>query len=486
MALEEKRRSQHAAKYWASDPDEKYREFYNTIEDDFKKFTADIKLFGMLGGNRSSKTERGVFLDVAWLMGKEYFRDEPAWRYVKDLPIPDEGVNIWVVGLDFTVIKDVLWNEKLRAGTRKSGLLPALPSPLVERCSDGDYQVTVNVNGRRSTLTCKSAESGASKFQAASVDLLHIDEECDEGIFLEAYQRTADCGGKIILTLTPLADTASGASRPWVHGLYKEAQAGNKDYVFIKLNTLNNPYIPEREKERLQERWSGHPEEGARLYGDFVSRGGLVYDLWDRKTHVIKPFRLEREWKRIVSIDPAPTGITAAVWAAISPRNDVYVYRTYYASNKTISDHAKDILIQNGGDSIDMYIIDPFAGVQRNAETHKSIQDLYREHGVPVRLAPKAEDFGVEIMREYLQAAITPTARHPRMLVFNSCEPLIDEIEQYSWDIFSKGPNKGLNKGKPVKRKDHAINATQYMLSLRPKGRKGGGIVEYQPTNSYS
>lgn len=486
LAFEEKRKEQHAAKYWASEPDEKYQRFFDQIEDDFKKLTSDIKIYALLGGNRSSKTERGAFIAVAWLLGKEYFQDEPAWRYVRDLPIPDHGVNIWAVGLDFSVIRDVIWNEKLRRGHRHPGLLPFSESPLITRISDSEFQVQVDVNGRKSTLTCKSAEAGREKFQSASIDLLWLDEEVEEEIFDECFQRTVDCGGKIILTLTPLADVSSGVKTPWVHKLYKEWLQGRKDAVFIKLNTLDNPYIPEEEKERLKIKWAGHVEEGARLYGDFIQRQGLVYDNWSAEKHYIKPFRIEHDWKRIVSIDPAATGITAAVWAAISPRGDVYVYRVYYERNKPVSEHAKDILVRNGSDPIDIWLLDPFWGIQRNAETHKTGQMLYREHGIPVRLAPRAEDYGRDVMREYLEAALNPTSRHPKLYIFNTCPQLKEEIEGYTWATFGKGALRGLTKDKPVKRNDHAINATQYLLSLRPKGKRNGAATVHNPNNSYS
>lgn len=494
LAFEDKRKSQHAAKYWASDPDDKFRRFYDQIEDDFKKLTADIKIYGLLGGNRSSKTERGAFLAVAWLLGKAYFENEPSWRYVKDLPIPEHGCNIWAVGLDFNVIRDVIWSEKLRAGSRKGGLLPYREWPCITRCSDGDFQISVNVDGRKSILTCKSADSGKEKFQSASVDLLWIDEEVDAEVFDECYQRTIDCAGKIILTLTPLADIGSGAKKPWVHELYKKSliqwsePTNEKDTIFIKLNTLDNPYIPESEKIKLKEKWAGHPEEGARLYGDFIKRAGLVYDNWNRKIHLVKPFRLEHEWRRIASIDPAPTGVTAVVWAAVDPRGGIYVYRVYYERNKPISEHAADILVRNGNDPIDIWLIDPFFGVQRNAESHKSGQDLYRQSGIPVRLAPKAEDYGREIMREYLEAATNATSRNPKLYIVDSpsCRPLVDEIEGYTWDTFSKGPQRGQTKDKPVKRNDHAINALQYLLSLKPKGRRAVTGPVVNPYNSYS
>jgi phage terminase large subunit-like protein len=469
-ALEADRKEKHFAKYWASDTNPDYSNFFDAIESDFAKLTPDIKIFCLLGGNRSSKTERGAFLAVAWLLGKEYFRDEPSWRYVKNLPIPEHGVNIWCVGLDFSVIQDVIWREKLRTGHRHPGLLPKTPCPFITRISDSSFQVEVDVDGRRSTLTCKSADSGREKFQSASVDLAWIDEEVEEEVFDEIYQRTVDCGGKILVTLTPLTDIGSAVKTPWVYDLSRDVAAGTrKDAIFISLSTLDNPFIPEIEKEKLKEKWAGHPEEKARLYGSFIQRSGLVYPQWDPKIHFIKPFTLPREWRRIVSIDPAATGVTAAVWAAIHPNGNIILYREYYESNKIVSDHAKDMLVRNGGDPIDIWLIDPFWGSARNAENHKQGYQLYKEAGLPVRLAPRAEDFGRDKFAEYLSASLDKTSRHPKFFAFETLKNLGNEMQAYVWDVVSKGPSKGLNRGKPMKRGDHLINATQYLCSLNPR-----------------
>jgi phage terminase large subunit-like protein len=485
-ALEGKRREQHFAKYWSSDDDPNHSIFFQSIEDCFAKFTPDVKIFGLLGGNRSSKTERGAFIAVAYLMGKEYFRGEPAWRYVQHLPIPEHGCNIWAVGLDFSVIRDVIWNEKLRRGHQHPGLLPVPPCREITRISDSEFQVQVDVNGRKSTLTCKSAEAGREKMQSASIDLVWIDEECDVEVYDELYQRTVDCGGKILITLTPLSDIGSGASRPWVFELHREFRQGRKDVVFVQLSALDNPFIPEIEKQKLKEKWAGHPEERARLYGDFIKRSGLVYPMWDKSKHIIKKQTIPFEWRRIACIDPAAAGVTAVVWCAISPRNDVYLYRTYYERNKIVSDHAKDILLRTGSERIDVWLIDPFWGVARNAETHKQGYQLFKEAGIPVRLAPRAEDFGRDTMAEYLNATLDPTARHPKLYVMDGNPEFVDEIEQYQWDFVSKGPMKGLSKDKPRKLNDHAINALQYLLSTKPKGKLGSGVTNVGTNDSYT
>lgn len=480
-ALDQKRRRENFIKYWEPQPQQ---------EEHFKKFTRDIKIFGILGGNRSGKTEEGVFLDVAWALGKEYFRDEPVWEFVKDLPIPEPPNNIWIVGLDYSVLKNVIWWEKLRQGRNHPPFLPTDPG-VVLRVSDGDLQVHF-ANG--SIITGKSADSGREKFQSASVDLVHIDEECEAGIFDECYQRTADCAGKILLTLTPLVDIASGVKIPWVFDLREEMNQGRRDVCFVKLSVLDNPYVPEEEKTKLLDHWSGHPEEKARLYGDFIQRSGLVYNQWDAKVHLIKPRRLPREWRRFVSIDPAATGTTAALWCAVEPgTNNLYLYREYYQSNDIVSNHAKNILVRNGGDAIDIWLIDPKWGAQRNNETHKTGMQLYRDNGIPCRLAEVGEDYGMQASREYIAATLDPNARHPKVYAFEDLKNFKFEIEHYVWDFFSKGDQKGLSKDRPLKRNDHLCNAFQYLCAQKPRGRRHAGMPindedkrQFAQVNSYT
>jgi phage terminase large subunit-like protein len=462
-ALDDKRRKENYVKYWEAQPQQAPH---------FKEFTKELKIFGILGGNRSGKTEEGVFIDVAWALGKKYFEGEPAYEYVKDLPIPEPPNNIWIVGLDYGLLKNVIWSEKLRQGRGHPPLLPRDPD-IVKRVVDGEFQVYFT-NG--SIITGKSADAGRDKFQGASVDLVHIDEECEADVFDECYQRTADCAGKLLLTLTPLTDVASGVKTPWVFNLYEDMLRGQKDIKFVKLNVLKNPYVPEDEKVRLIEKWKGNFEESARLFGDFIQRSGLVYPLWKRSIHVIEPKPLPRQWRRIVSIDPAATGTTAAVWAAIEPgTDDLYLYKEYYESNKIVSEHAKDILVRNGSDPIDIWLIDPKWGSQRNAETHRTGQQLYRENGIPVRLADvNYDDYGLNASREYISATLDKSSRHPKVYVFNDLKKFQWEIERYVWDYYARGDQKGLSKDKPLKRNDHLINAFQYLCCLKPRGRKTG------------
>lgn len=453
----------------------------------FRGFNAKIKTYVVLGGNRSGKTEMGAACVVAWVLGKEYFKGEKAWEWVKDLPIPEPPNNVWIVGLDFPTLRDVIWREKLLQGRNHPALVPrdALEKPP----NNTDFQMFF-ANG--SVITGKSADSGREKFQSASVDLIWIDEEPEKAIYDECYQRTADCAGKLLVTLTPLVDIASGIREPWVYDLHDDMRKGTEDIAFAKLSVLDNPYVPEEEKLKLKQKWSGHPEEAARLFGDFVQRSGLVYNLWTPTKHLVKPRPIPKDWTRIISIDPANTGVTAVVWGAVEPAtNDLYIYREYYEKNLTISEHAKNILLRNRGETIDFWLIDKKWGSQREGQQHKTGQTIYRENGLPVRLAEVDEDYGLQISKEYVSATLEPTSRHPKMYVFSDLHNFRYEIEHYSWACFARGDMKGLSKEKPLKRNDHLMNAMQYMCSGRFKGRKGnpnmteGDRSRFSSNNSY-
>ena len=461
--IERKRRETSFIRYWGP-----YKE--GKQANVFTEFTTDKKIFGVLGGNRSGKSEIGAAIAVAWALGRDYFRDEPAWAWVESLPIPKPPNTIWVVGLDFPTVRDVLWREKLRQGKDHPGFVPQTSE--VVKANESDYQIFF-ANG--SVITCKSADSGREKFQGASVDLVWIDEEPEVEIFDECYQRTVDCAGKILITLTPLVDISSGVRTPWVFDLYETFKKGEqKDIAFVNLSVLDNPYVPESEKVRLKEKWAGHPEEGARLYGDFVQRSGLVYPMWDIKKHLRK-----REvggppkgWRRVACIDPAATGVTAVLWCAVAPNGDLHFYREYYQPNLVVSEHAKNILVMNQGDPIDIWLIDPKWGTQRNAETHRTNMQLYRDNGIPVRLAQVGEDYGLNSSREYLNATVLGATSHPAAYFYEDLRNFRWEITHYVWDFFAQGDNKGQSKDKPRKRNDHLQNCFQYICAMRPHGRR--------------
>lgn len=437
----------------------------------FDCFEEGVKEVYVTGGNRSGKTVDGAAIAMAYLLGKKYFEGSPAAWWVNKLPIPENRPRaIWVVGLDFATVTDTIMGEYFIRGKNVPPMLPRNWESIGFNVLQGKNPKIIAPDG--STLTFKSADSGREKMQSASVDLVWIDEEPDVTIYEECWQRTVDCDGIVLVTVTPLVDSASGARVPWIFRQVTKARQGDKSIRVVQLNVLLNPTLSEQAKEELVKKWAGHPEENARLYGEFIQRSGLVYPMVKRGTHIVPPIHIERDVFRVACIDPAPSGPTACVWAAIYPEGDVRIYKEYKQSNLTVDEHAKNILMVNGGEPIDMWLIDPVGGGQRNAETHKTIAQLYKENGVNVKFPPLDEDFGLEITREYLTAAGDESSRSPKLVIEETCVGLIDELASYVWSFYDRGEKKGQTKGRPRKLNDHEINATQYICGMRLKGRR--------------
>jgi phage terminase large subunit-like protein len=470
--IERKQREERYLCYWEPFPYQRKA---------FDKFRPGIKILVVAGGNRSGKTEVGAAIVTAFAEGKDYLKGYPAWSWAKDLPIPDKPRrNIWVVGLDFKLLKDVIWREKLQAGATHPGFLPKDDS--VENILERDMQIEFS-NG--TVITAKSADSGREKFQSASVDLIWIDEECDAEIFDECYQRTVDCGGLIVVTVTPLIDINSGVKTPWIYNLWEDMKNGRKDVAFVNLSVLDNPIVPEAEKQKLLDKWKGHPEERARLFGEFVRRSGLVYPNFDRKVH-LKRTNPPPDWYTVVSIDPAATGPTAALWGRVDPQGNIHLYREYLESDQPVSEHVSNIKTRNRGDKVDLWLIDPTWGRQRTAEAHKTGQQLYRDQGLPVRLADVSEDYGRLAGWEYIQGTVLGAeGRQPKLWVDPSLREFVEEIEHYIVDSYHSGPLKGMSKDKPRKRADDLINCFQYMAAMRPRGRMRLESEEIPNSGSY-
>ncbi|KKK56484.1 hypothetical protein LCGC14_3064070, partial [marine sediment metagenome] len=174
-----------------------------------------------------------------------------------------------------------------------------------------------------------------------------------------------------------------------------------------------------------------------------------------------------------VCVDPAATGTNAALFAAVEPRsNNLFFYREYYQTDQILSEHAKGILMRVQGEPIDLWLIDPKAGAAREASTHKSVAALFKESGLPVRLAEVDQDYGMNASKEYLAATKTANPRHPKAYFFADLINFRWEIARYVWDAVARGPMKGMSKEKPRKRNDHLMNCYQYICAQRPRARQ--------------
>lgn len=465
-ALEERRHQKRFACYWEPVGDQ--LQIWDAIRE-----RPNWKVLLALGGNGVGKSQVGKFLTTAWLLGKDYFRDEPCWKWVEPLPIPDPPNNVRGVALINDTLRDPMW-EGLTGAAEHPAFFPA--DMLADKPSNHLFTARFKSGSK---FHGKSADTDPKTHGGPNLSLVWLDEECSKGIFDENYQRTRK-GGHLIVTATPLDDVGTVA-HPWIYDMIEEWRAGNQDIIVVFMSTLNNPFLPEEEKRRQIAKWRGHPEEQARLYGIPTRRSGLYYKQWRSAPPLWVPARdLPRNGFRAVMIDPAVTGTVGALWVYFDPKGRMTLYREYKAKNSTVSCHVEAILNENRGDSINMWLADPFMGRQRvpdavEREQHKTVLQVWRDAGLPRLQLPQIDlETCWARSHEYMNAAFDETHPHPAMEVFDHLTAFEDEIKRYVIDSVIQGPNRGESRDRPRKGREGSstlMECFQYLAGMGLRAR---------------
>ena len=80
------------------------------------------------------------------------------------------------------------------------------------------------------------------------------------------------------------------------------------------------------------------------LEGDWDIKEGAAFTEFDRDTHVIEPFDIPRNWVKFRSCDYGYGSYSAVLWFAVSPDEQIVVYRELYVSKVLATDLADMIL----------------------------------------------------------------------------------------------------------------------------------------------
>jgi phage terminase large subunit-like protein len=157
----------------------------------------------MMAANRVGKSEGCGAYELTLHLTGLY----PPWWVGKRF---DRPVRTWAAGDTGKALRDTiqkkLFGEFHDFGT---GMIPGdLIVHRTIRSGVGDSVDTVHVKhvtGGRSTVTLKSYEMRRESFQGSEQDVIWLDEEPDEDIYVECLVRTMTTGGIIMLTFTPLS-----------------------------------------------------------------------------------------------------------------------------------------------------------------------------------------------------------------------------------------------------------------------------------------
>lgn len=193
---------------------------------------------------------------------------------------------------------------------------------------------------------------------------------------------------------------------------------------------------------------------------------GMIYEDWDKDTHLIEPFPIPADWERIRAIDFGTVHPFVCGWWAFDNDGRAYLYRQIYITGRTVTDHADQILKLSKGEIYRATICDHDAGDRLTLQ----------QKGIPNIPAKKEVLMGIDKVQARLKKQIDGK---PRLFIFKNSLVEVDqslkiakkpyctemEFDTYVWATSTKE--------QPVKEDDHGLDQLRYAVAYKDMTPKG-------------
>lgn len=430
----------------------------------FHASEAPVRL--LFGGSQSGKSRAGAQEIAWWLRGEHPYQEVP------------KEARIYVVSANYRNIQEGIYRHLIE-------ILPKweIASYGPRKTGHNFYSWITMKNGAQvDFLSAEGNEEARRVLQAAAIDLAVVDEEVEEGIWIELQRRRLSTGGRGIICATLIR------SEPWCLTLEDLAEIGDPRFHLTRLSTYVAEDRGHVKRQVVKELESTLTEEQRKvtLEGYSRRREGLVYPEFTG-AHVIAKddeFDIPKEWTRYCCLDPG-FNTFAVLWLAVAPDEKYVVYRELYEHGTDLESVLQKILLREGyrrvehegkitfqfvadeTEEVEIRLIDPAAFGHHETGQLKVgnlIPAYAQQYGLGSRLsvfpARNDVDLGIELCKRSLQKGLDDIAK---MRVFASCRNFISEIRKYRFKQDSPGRNRDRNDGKPVKRHDHLLDAWRYI-----------------------
>jgi hypothetical protein len=289
----------------------------------------------------------------------------------------------------------------------------------------------------RIILRSASSEGG---LESATIKAAVLDE-CGQNEFRieawEAVQRRLSLSrGRVLGATTPY-------NLGWLKlEVYDKWRNGDTDYRVIQFRSTDNPAFPLAEYERAKRTLATWKFE--MFYnGQFSKPEGLIYNDLSETENIWKPFEIPAEWPRYVGVDFGGVH-TATVWIAENKHDKaLYIYRETLDGGLTTQEHA------NKWSRFGERVVHWAGGAVSEDQPRRDFEAA----GIPIR-RPGIADVEAGIDR------VTELIKTRRLIIFNTCRGLLDELGTYSRVIDNTGqPTDKIND----KEKFHRLDALRYI-----------------------
>ena len=270
-------------------------------------------------------------------------------------------------------------------------------------------------------------------------------------------------------------DIESGNVLTYPKGHSKAGQALFKRR-FIPARLSDNPYLsaqgdyeamllslPEHQRKQL-------------LEGDWDIKEGAAFTEFDRNIHVIEPFSIPRNWVKFRACDYGYGSYSGVLWFAVSPDEQIIVYRELYCSKVLATDLADMILDAEADDGNIKYGVLDSSLWHKRGDTGPSLAEQMTQRGCRFRPSDRSKGSRVSGKNEiHRRLQIDEFTEEPRLVFFNTCNNIIAQLPAIPLD--KKNPE-----DVDTKSEDHLYDALRYGVMTRPRF----SIFDYDPTSKHT
>lgn len=189
------------------------------------------------------------------------------------------------------------------------------------------------------------------------------------------------------------------------------------------------------------------------LEGVWCDNEGAVYEEFDEDIHLVEPFDIPADWRRVRAIDFGYTNPFVCLWGALDNDGRLYIYRERYLPKVLTKTHAEAIKAAEPANFM-------WTVADHDAEERAELTSC----GIHTKAAKKDVLTGIETVKKRLTVQ---KDGKPRLFISRTCQNLISEFYDYVWEPAKEGRNA---KEEPRKEKDHAMDCLRYTCMELDKG----------------
>ena len=240
---------------------------------------------------------------------------------------------------------------------------------------------------------------------------------------------------------------------------------------FIPARLSDNPYLSESgDYEAMLLSLPEHQRKQL-LEGDWDIKEGAAFTEFDRRIHVVKPFPIPNNWVKFRACDYGYGSYSGVLWFAVSPDEQLVVYRELYVSKVLATDLADMILEVESGDGNIRYGVLDSSLWHNRGDTGPSLAEQMITRGCRWRPSDRSKGSRVSGKNEiHRRLQVDEFTEKPRLVFFSTCTEMISQL-----------PAIPLDKRNPedvdTNAEDHLYDALRYGIMSRPRF----SIFDYDP-----